>query len=444
MSRTASSARFAVAVLAALVIGPIPVSAIPNYSVVIITELPFETYAWAVNIQGTVGGLTTYNGSYVGYTRSAIGEFDQFNMVSMIRGINNADHVVGHSLHIDINTGGQQGIPGVSDYYVDAWALDINDNDVVVGYAQALHNEEGLTQVGFVWDPVNGTRAAAVPGLTELVSVNNANIAVGNIRPSTGSSGATVYDINTGAYTNLNDLLVPGGPQWSEAAYINNQGVVVGEGWNGSFTAAFTWTPASGFTFLPGLKGGETGRVHPTGISDDGVVVGYALTGDWKWRAFMWTEADGMQDLNDLVPDLGSTILDRALRVSDNGIIVGDSHTGPNFGPYSPFILTPQPTTSSAGGTPAVRVSAQAFPNPFNPQTTLRLTVPSAGVVRVDIYRTTGGHVITLLDGVVGAGTSTVTWNGRDADGRAVGSGVYVVRLSTPESVVSEKLTLLK
>lgn len=444
MSRTASSARFAVAVLAALVISPISVPAIPNYSIVTITELPFETYAWAVNTQGTVGGLTTYNGGYVGYTRSGSGEFEQFNMVSMIRGINNADHAVGHSLHIDINTGAQHAIPGVSSYYVDAWALDVNDSDVVVGYAQALHNEEGLTQVGFVWDSVNGTRAAAVPGLTELVSVNNANVAVGNIRPSTGSSGATVFDINTGAYTNLNDLLVPGGPQWSEAAYINNHGVVVGEGWNGSLTAAFTWTPASGFTFLPGLKGGETGRVHPTGISDDGVVVGYALTGDWQWRAFVWTEADGMHDLNDLVAGLGSTILDRALRISDNGIIVGDSHIGPHFGPYVPFILTPQPATSSAGNTPAARVSAHASPNPFNPETTLRLTVPSAGVVRVDIYRATGGHVITLLDGVVGAGTSMVTWNGRDGNGQAVGSGVYVVRLSTPQGAASEKITLLK
>jgi hypothetical protein len=52
--------------------------------------------------------------------------------------------------------------------------------------------------------------------------------------------------------------------------------------------------------------------------------------------------------------------------------------------------------------------------------------------------------VRTLVDGVRGAGPHDAQWDGRDADGRALASGVYFYRLSTPGRSESKKMVLLK
>jgi len=97
------------------------------------------------------------------------------------------------------------------------------------------------------------------------------------------------------------------------------------------------------------------------------------------------------------------------------------------------------------GGTPTSYVlSASAYPNPFNPETTIRYTLPSKGRVTINVFDARGAHVATLVDAVTRAGAYTVTWNGRDDRGNAVSSGVFFARLTSPAGVRSHKLTLLK
>jgi FlgD Ig-like domain/Beta-propeller repeat len=85
-----------------------------------------------------------------------------------------------------------------------------------------------------------------------------------------------------------------------------------------------------------------------------------------------------------------------------------------------------------------------AYPNPFNPETTIRYTVPSKGRVTVDVFDARGTHVVTLIDADKPAGVYAVTWNGRDDRGAAVSSGVYFARLTSQSGVTSCKLALLK
>jgi len=73
---------------------------------------------------------------------------------------------------------------------------------------------------------------------------------------------------------------------------------------------------------------------------------------------------------------------------------------------------------------------AQNAPNPFNPRTTFRFSIPEAGVVRLVVYDVNGRWVRTLVDEYVDAGAHSVTWDGTDDVRRAVGSGVYVYRLT--------------
>ena len=87
---------------------------------------------------------------------------------------------------------------------------------------------------------------------------------------------------------------------------------------------------------------------------------------------------------------------------------------------------------------------AQNFPNPFNPQTTIRFTLGSAQRVTLIVSNVLGQTVRTLYDGRALAGVHTVAWNGRDESGATVASGVYFYRLAAEQETVTRKMMLLK
>jgi predicted outer membrane repeat protein len=72
----------------------------------------------------------------------------------------------------------------------------------------------------------------------------------------------------------------------------------------------------------------------------------------------------------------------------------------------------------------ALRINP-AFPNPFNPRTTLRLDLPAAAPTRVAVYDPAGRLVRVLLDEPLARGPHAVTWDGRDAGDRPLPAGLY-------------------
>ncbi len=89
-------------------------------------------------------------------------------------------------------------------------------------------------------------------------------------------------------------------------------------------------------------------------------------------------------------------------------------------------------------------LSVSAYPNPFNPVTTIRYTLPSRGRATIAIYDARGALVRTLLDAEKSAGAYTLRWDGRDDRGRPAVSGVYFARLGSGEITRSYKLVVLK
>ena len=83
-------------------------------------------------------------------------------------------------------------------------------------------------------------------------------------------------------------------------------------------------------------------------------------------------------------------------------------------------------------------------PNPFNPATTIRFVVPVRDRVRLTVYDVAGRRVATLLDGVRDAGTHSVQWNGTDARGEPLASGVYLGRLESGKTTATRKMVLMK
>jgi hypothetical protein len=102
-------------------------------------------------------------------------------------------------------------------------------------------------------------------------------------------------------------------------------------------------------------------------------------------------------------------------------------------------------TLTSVGGTPAGHVlSISAYPNPFNPATTIRYTLPSAGHVTVVVYDASGARVATLVDGERDSDAYTARWDGRSDAGTKVSSGVYFARIEHNGVTRVKKMVLLK
>lgn len=96
-------------------------------------------------------------------------------------------------------------------------------------------------------------------------------------------------------------------------------------------------------------------------------------------------------------------------------------------------------------GIPTEFALGQNYPNPFNPTTTIRYDLPKEAPVTMEVYNVLGVRVRTLLTGeTISAGRHTMMWDGRDDNGNAAPSGVYLYRISASDFHASKKMTLLK
>ncbi|RPI00773.1 MAG: T9SS C-terminal target domain-containing protein, partial [Calditrichaeota bacterium] len=84
------------------------------------------------------------------------------------------------------------------------------------------------------------------------------------------------------------------------------------------------------------------------------------------------------------------------------------------------------------------------YPNPFNPQTTIRFRLIRTEKINLVIYNALGRQVRRLMDGVQVAGEHTVIWDGNGENGERCASGLYFCRFSTDDRAALIKMTLLR
>jgi flagellar hook assembly protein FlgD len=84
-------------------------------------------------------------------------------------------------------------------------------------------------------------------------------------------------------------------------------------------------------------------------------------------------------------------------------------------------------------------------PNPFNPSTTIRFSIATqaSDVVSVDIYNSKGQKVQELVTQME-AGLGSVHWDGDDATGKPVSSGVYFCRIQADTTTLTHKMVMMK
>ena len=91
------------------------------------------------------------------------------------------------------------------------------------------------------------------------------------------------------------------------------------------------------------------------------------------------------------------------------------------------------------GELPTEYSMSSAWPNPFNPSTTLRFAMKQTGHIRLSVYDVLGREVAELVNGTREAGYHKVSWHAEAAP-----SGVYFVRMTTNGFVTSQKITRMK
>ena len=112
-------------------------------------------------------------------------------------------------------------------------------------------------------------------------------------------------------------------------------------------------------------------------------------------------------------------------------------------------IVTKKPTLNEIGGVDdAVTGSgftlSSSIPNPFSTSTQITVKSQKSAKAIIEVYDVNGKAVATLFNGTFEAGSKSYIWNGKDNDGKSVGSGVYSFRLYAGGAILTRKVVLTK
>ncbi len=85
-----------------------------------------------------------------------------------------------------------------------------------------------------------------------------------------------------------------------------------------------------------------------------------------------------------------------------------------------------------------------AYPNPFNPSTTIQFDIPEDSFVSLNVFDMMGRKIKTLLNDKISAGRRSITWDGTNNLNQVVSAGTYFYMISTSNYKSTKKLILLK
>ena len=100
-------------------------------------------------------------------------------------------------------------------------------------------------------------------------------------------------------------------------------------------------------------------------------------------------------------------------------------------------------SATAVGDGPGVELSVAVWPNPARSTTRVAFQLPQEGVVSLSVFDVRGRKVRGLAQGLLPAGAHQMSWNGRDDANRALGPGVYLVRLTASGRHVHQRVLLL-
>jgi hypothetical protein len=139
-------------------------------------------------------------------------------------------------------------------------------------------------------------------------------------------------------------------------------------------------------------------------------------------------------------PNTGPTDPNNLVRLVDDG------YTYPQVSEVIRVMINPNITDAdiSRAGTPSSFRLDQNYPNPFNPETSITYAIAAPARVKVSIFNYLGQQINVLVDGFQEQGDYRIVWNGKDSQGAAVSSGIYLYRIEANGKSQVRKMTLLR
>ena len=150
------------------------------------------------------------------------------------------------------------------------------------------------------------------------------------------------------------------------------------------------------------------------------------------------------------LPGVGSQVI--AGDVNGDGatdlVVLGRSMEGDDGGAFV-FLNQGVPAATAIAAetvpTPSAFALGANYPNPFNPATTIPVSVVAGtGDVDVTIYNVLGQPVRQVWNGPLAVGEHRLTWDGRDGQGQSVAAGVYLYRLQAGDQIRIRKMVKLE
>lgn len=105
---------------------------------------------------------------------------------------------------------------------------------------------------------------------------------------------------------------------------------------------------------------------------------------------------------------------------------------------------TPNNIATNSGSLPTPYKLSQNYPNPFNPSTTIEYSVQKAEKVQIEIFNTLGQSVRTLVNESKSIGEYSITWDGKDDNGKRLATGTYFYQLRVGDFTSTKKMLFLK
>ena len=102
------------------------------------------------------------------------------------------------------------------------------------------------------------------------------------------------------------------------------------------------------------------------------------------------------------------------------------------------------PLSVNETGLPNTFQVHNAYPNPFNGEVVIPISLEQSQPLMLDIYNNYGEYIKTLKNGMTNAGKTMIKWNGLTNNGHNAASGVYFVRCASVDRIITQKILLMK
>ncbi len=112
------------------------------------------------------------------------------------------------------------------------------------------------------------------------------------------------------------------------------------------------------------------------------------------------------------------------------------------------LVMLAQPDSTTTGlplsPVPQDFVLLEPYPNPFNPQVSLKYNLPASDQVKIEIFDVLGKRVRLMLSDRQEAGWHEISWDARNDKGHSVSSGMYLIQIQTNNTVQMKKVVLMR